>query len=246
MTLPTPSIANTSDVPHMPRYLWLTGYGIRFWVPILVGGLVGIGAFIGLAIYQPQHALLWRVLIGIMAVLTVAGLAFFRDPDRKVPQDPDIMVSPADGTVTEITPFIEMQPISGSVVRLGIFLSVLDVHLNRAPCAGVVVQSTFRPGKFLDARNPLSSSQNQSNTVVLAESETGHPAIIVKQITGAIARRIITPLIPGHKLERGQRFGMIAFGSRTELYVPADRWQFTVQVGQKLKAGKTIVARKIS
>lgn len=231
--------------PAAKRYLGLSIYGWTFWLPILMFGLLTLATLAVLACSVQTFRGLYWTLFTLVAIVVLAALAFFRDPMREVPADAGIMVSPADGTVTEITPMNNVGSLTGPVIRLGIFLSVLDVHLNRAPCEGTVLQSTFRVGRFYDARNPQSSTHNQSNTLVLGDPVSGAPIAIVKQIVGAIARRIITPLSPGQSLSRGQRFGMIAFGSRTELYLPADQWVFTVQVGQKLKAGQDIVARKV-
>jgi phosphatidylserine decarboxylase len=222
----------------------LAYYGWTFWLPIALAGGFLMAVLALLAACDPHTPCWYWTGFGVVGVLTLAALAFFRDPDRRVPVEPDIMVSPADGTVTEITPLASFGPLETPVVRLGIFLSVLDVHLNRAPCDAIVLQTTFRPGQFLDARHPSSGARNQSNTLVLGDPQTEQPNAVVKQIVGAIARRIIAPVHIGQPLARGQRFGMIAFGSRTELYLPAEEWVFTVQVGQKLKAGSAIVARR--
>jgi phosphatidylserine decarboxylase len=223
---------------HPPQFI-LSLYGWTFWVPILVLGVIGICV-----------PLLWGgtaawCVSGIFAVLTCACLAFYRDLPRAVPQDADIMVAPADGKVSEITHVDFYKPFNGPALKIGIFLSVLDVHVNRSPCEGVVLWTRYEEGCFLDARHPDCSTKNQSNTIALARSKNGAATVVVKQIVGAIARRIIAPVTVGEKLGRGQRFGMIAFGSRTELYVPAEeKWSAAVALGGHVKGGKDILLRK--
>ena len=257
MSLPS-SMSSHQPEPVKPvgRYGGLSVYGWTFWLPILVAGTL---IMVVLALLAAKSvgavAVVYWVVFGVTAVVTLAALAFFRDPDRLVPQEPGVMVSPADGMVTEITVLQEFPQLVGAlrggggakpgeIVRLGIFLSVLDVHLNRSPCDGVILEMLFTPGRFLDARHPKSGIENQSNALLLGDPQSRVPVAVVKQIVGAIARRIITPVRVGESLARGQRFGMIAFGSRTELYLRAEEWEFTVQTGQKLKAGRDIVARR--
>ena len=168
----------------------------------------------------------WLVSLALMPVLCIPFAAlllftlyFFRDPERVPPPSENLAVSPADGVVTTIDEVEETEFLKARVRRVGIFLSVFDVHVNRSPIAGEVLHSEHKPGLFLDARDPKSSFLNQSRTwVVSGPSGT----VMVKQITGAIARRICPWAVVGDKLERGQRFGMIRFGSRTELFVPLD------------------------
>ncbi len=215
---------------------FLSLYGWTYWFPILLAGLILTIVFFVI----PGAA--WLALL--IALFTVACLAFFRDLPRKVPQEPHLMVAPADGTVTEVSKVDYYPPFNGAAHKVSIFLSVLDVHVNRAPCTSAVLWTRYEEGLFLDARNPTSSARNQSNTICLAATPGGHPIAAVKQIVGAIARRIIAPLSPGQHLERGQRFGMIAFGSRTELYVPTNsNWQPIVSEGSEVQAGKSILFR---
>jgi phosphatidylserine decarboxylase len=203
--------------------------GWQYWMPILFGG----------AVLTAAVALLLSVwAAAIPAVLTLACLLFFRDPLRRVSSRPDVMVSPADGVVTEIS-VVRSDRLSGDVLRVSIFLSVLDVHLNRSPCRGTVQSVSFEAGCFLDARHPESGVRNQSNNLVL---HTSYGPIVVRQIVGAIARRIICPVRREDVLERGECFGMIAFGSRTELLVSGpERWTPCVKVGDKVRAGSSII-----
>jgi len=128
-------------------------------------------------------------------------------------------------------------------VRVGIFLSVFDVHVNRTPCAGVVKATRYTPGEFLDARNPECARRNERNDIVI-ERPAAKDRVVVRQISGAIARRIVCACRENDVLEKGQRVGMIKFGSRTELYVPSRSLaEVTVKVGDRVKGGETIVAR---
>ncbi|MGC8551355.1 MAG: phosphatidylserine decarboxylase [Phycisphaerae bacterium] len=221
-----------------PKSFLITPLGWTFWLPMIVTGLV-VGGML-LLIYWPAAILL--------AVVLLACLAFFRDLPRTIPAAPGLMVSPADGRITEITRLDHHPILTGPALRIGIFLSVLDVHVNRSPCDGYVLKTLFEPGMFLDARHPQSGLRNQSNTLVLISApptSPGHePIAVVRQIVGAIARRIICPVTSGASLHRGQLFGMIAFGSRTELIVPnPDRWEVAVNIGDHVKAGSHVLLR---
>jgi phosphatidylserine decarboxylase len=186
-------------------------------------------------------AILWAA-AAPFAVLWVAGLAFFRDPPRRIPTGAGILVAPADGVVTEIHDLEYDERIGGAATRIGIFLSVLDVHVNRSPCAGRVVRVDYAPGEFLDARHPESGARNESNTLLI-EPEHGVPGpVIVRQVAGLIARRIVCTARPGDRLERGQRIGLIKFGSRTEIIVPAVALRdLRVAVSQQVYGGSSVL-----
>lgn len=183
-----------------------------------------------------------------LALITIPVLiwlfAFFRDPERTVPVDQHAVVSPADGVVSDITDLPHDPLLGGPAVRIGIFLSVFNVHVNRSPCDGRVISVQYQKGKFINAMNHgAASSDNESNTIVLAEPNGQRPVAVVKQIVGMIARRIVCTVHPNQRVERGQRIGMIKFGSRTELYLPA--WlkpSVTVKVGQSLRGAADVVA----
>jgi phosphatidylserine decarboxylase len=185
----------------------------------------------------------WPVAIPL-AVLLALVVYFFRDPARRVPQGVGLMVSPADGRIAEITE-IEADPfIGGPAVRIGIFLSIFNVHLNRVPCASRVLSLQYVPGKFLNALKPESARENESMRIGLEESGPARRRLVVRQITGQFARRIVCSLRPGEALARGQKFGMIKLGSRTELILPAaDGLEIVAEVGQKVLAGTSILAR---
>lgn len=174
--------------------------------------------------------------------LLVFCLWFFRDPERKPPVDPSLAVSPADGTVTLIDEVGEEQFFNRRMKRVSIFLSVFDVHVNRSPIAGEVLFTQGRGGLYLDARKPEASLLNESLLWIIGSKGNPDEAVGVKQITGAIARRIVPWAAPGEPLERGERFGMIRFGSRTDLYLPLGS-EVLVLKGQKVKGGETAVAR---
>jgi phosphatidylserine decarboxylase len=181
----------------------------------------------------------WSWLWIIALLLAFFCINFFRDPDRIVPDEPGAIVAAADGTVADIAEIEEPEVLKAKCKRVGIFLSVFDVHVNRAPCDGRVAFLKHTPGLFLDARRPDCSLKNES---MLWAFEGPRGTIVVKQITGAIARRIVAWSRLGDTLKKGDRFGMIRFGSRTEIYLPVAS-EILVHVGDKVKGGATVVAR---
>lgn len=203
-----------------------------------------IGAIILLALALGLGWLWWPLAIAPALVL-IWLFAFFRDPDRPITEDASLMVSPADGMVSDIIDLPHFEPLGGPCVRVGIFLSVFNVHVNRSPCEGHVVSVTYKKGNFLNALNHSGASeQNESNTLVIAAPGTEIPVAVVKQIVGLIARRIVCTSKPGDILSRGERIGMIKFGSRTELYIPLIlNPQVLVKVGQKVRGAADIIAR---
>jgi phosphatidylserine decarboxylase len=170
--------------------------------------------------------------------------AFFRDPNRRIPADPYAVVSPADGKVSDITEIEHDELLGGPAIRVGIFLSVFNVHVNRSPCDGKVVSVVYKKGKFVNAmKHGEASGQNESNTILLSEPKSGKNIVVVKQIVGLIARRIVCSVTPGQFIERGSRIGMIKFGSRTELTIA--NWlqpQICVQVGQNVRGAADVIA----
>ena len=169
---------------------------------------------------------------------------FFRDPPRRIPPDGGVLVAPADGKVVEITRPVHDDFIGGPAVRIGIFLSIFNVHLNRAPAASRVIALRYSPGEFLNALSPQSAVRNENTWIGLEEETPPHRRLVVRQISGAIARRIVCDLRPGEVLTRGQKFGMIKLGSRTELIIPdSDDLKIEVVIGQHIRAGTTVMAR---
>lgn len=180
-----------------------------------------------------------RWLGGLWALLTIYVFWFFRDPDRIAPADPRAVVAAADGVVVDVVEIEEAQVLHRPMKRIAIFLSVFDVHTNRAPLEGKITYSERRVGKMLDARHPDATTLNESWTWAL---ENPRATLIIRQITGAIARRIVAWSKVGDVLEKGERFGMIRFGSRTEVFVPLDA-EITIRAGDRVKGGETIIAR---
>jgi phosphatidylserine decarboxylase len=178
--------------------------------------------------------------------LVFAGffLWFFRNPHRIIPQEPDILVSPADGTIVAIEE-VEYDPfIDGPAMLVGIFLSVFNVHVNRSPAAARVIGLTYRRGKFLNALRAASARENEQLAVRLEEMNPPYRRLVVRQIAGAIARRIVCWLKPGDEVARGELFGMIKLGSRTELVIPREAGlRIAVRVGDKVRGGATVIAR---
>ena len=179
------------------------------------------------------------------SLLPLAGLGFvlwfFRDPVRAIPPDPKLIVAPADGKVVEIRPVTEARYLKGEAQMVAIFLSVFDVHVQRAPVAGQVRWVQYQPGQFLDARNPQAGARNEARMIGL-ESADGFRCA-VRQVAGLIARRIVGWAGEGAALAKGDRLGMIRFGSRVELYLPPGT-EITVTVGEQVKGGETILARR--
>jgi phosphatidylserine decarboxylase len=184
----------------------------------------------------------WVALIFVPVLIFL--FAFFRDPERHVTAEQHAMVSPADGKDSDITEVEHDELLGGPAVRIGIFLSVFNVHVNRSPCDGKVLSITYKKGKFINAmRHNEASTDNESNTVVIGEATSGKPIAVVKQIVGLIARRIICTANEGDALRRGQRIGMIKFGSRTELSIP--KWldpQVKVQIGDTVRGAAVVIA----
>ncbi|MFO0797017.1 MAG: phosphatidylserine decarboxylase family protein [Gemmataceae bacterium] len=182
----------------------------------------------------------------LVAALWVAGVLvvwFFRDPERAVPTAPGLVISPADGKVVLIQELEYDEFVGGPAVQIGIFLSIFNCHLNRAPVAGRVVGLRYKMGKFLNAIRPESARENEQLAVRMQEDAPPYRRYVIRQITGAIARRIVCWLKPGDAVSRGERFGMIKFGSRTELVMPREAGlKIVTKLGDKVKAGLSVLA----
>jgi len=178
--------------------------------------------------------------------LGVFLVAFFRNPRRVPPRGPGLLVSPADGTVTDIERVEETEFLREPAVRIGIFLSLFNVHVNRSPASGSVAWLRRRRGAFHDARTEAARAENESQDIGIVRDDEGGPAgvrLLVRQVAGAIARRIVCPLEEGMALDRGGLVGMIKFGSRTELYIPESSGaEVLVEVGSRVKGGTTVIA----
>jgi phosphatidylserine decarboxylase len=200
--------------------------------------MVRDGYYYGLALIAASGLLGWltRPAWAILPILLACFfLWFFRDPERAIPQDPDTLVSPADGKVTDISTVVVGQE---KRFRVSIFLSVFDVHVNRSPIAGAVRDVRYQRGKFLDARSPDCAELNEQNVVTV---EGDGQIVVFKQIAGLLARRIVFHPKVGDRLIRGQRVGLIKFGSRTDVLFDAGS-RVNVKVGDRVKGGASIVA----
>ncbi len=182
----------------------------------------------------------------VPAAATAALLSFYRDPPRRVVRDPTALLAPADGRVLAIERQAGFPEAGGSGLRIVIFLSVLNVHVNRSPCAGVVRAVRYQPGRFHDARRREATVQNESNTLLIDPQPPLPGPVRVRQIAGLLARRIVCAAGEGDRLEAGQRYGMIKLGSQTELVVPDDdRWELCVREGSRVRGGLTVLARYV-
>jgi phosphatidylserine decarboxylase len=200
--------------------------------PFILGGIVV--AFLGLIV--------WHVLAWLGLIFTLFCLYFFRDPERVPPLRENVFLAPADGLVVSIEPAVppaELGLAPVPLMRVAIFLSVLDVHVNRVPISGTVTRIAYRPGTFVNAALDKASEDNERNA--LAIRLPGGQDIAVVQIAGLIARRILCEVVEGERLTVGQRFGIIRFGSRTDLYLPAGTLPL-VAVGQRMIGGETVIA----
>ena len=201
-------------------------------------GLPIIGVF---ALATLVFALLgWPCLATISLLATIFSLNFFRDPDRTAPTENGIAVSPADGVVCKLGEAAD--PITGEMRQVVcVFMNVFNVHVNRSPITGVVSEVRYIPGKFFNASLDKASTDNERNVIVVTDAEGARFTVV--QIAGLIARRIVCPAKAGDRLSRGERYGMIKFGSRLDVYLPPG-YHAAVAMGQKTTAGVTVLARK--
>jgi phosphatidylserine decarboxylase len=191
--------------------------------------LAAVAAILGLLTSWP-----WAILPLLLAAFF---LWFFRDPERPIPQEPGLIVSPADGKVTEVARILTPE---GERQRISIFLSVFDVHVNRTPVAGVLREVRYRKGEYLNALNPDSAIRNEQNLAVV-DCDEGYSISFV-QIAGLLARRIVFTKRVGDRLRRGERVGLIKFGSRTDVILPGHA-EVLVKVGDRVRGAASVLAR---
>jgi len=223
--------------------LALTKYG---WPQVVIFPAIVLGAMIVYLILGVLYLSVWAIISieAVLAVVLVWVLSFFRDPYRLCPKEANLLLSPADGGITDIEIVEENDFIGTTALKIGIFLSIFDVHINRAPCDAKVERISYKKGKYKNAMNPESGRVNESNDLYITRTDSPEDRLIVRQISGAIARRIVCATRGGQELTGGEKFGMIKFGSRTELYVPARaNVKCLVQIGDKVKAGLTPLVR---
>ncbi len=221
----------------------LTKYG---WPEVVIFPAILLGAMIVYFVVGILYLSVWTIIPieGVLAVVLVWVLSFFRDPYRVCPKEANLLLSPADGEVTDIEIVKENDFIGERTIRIGVFLSIFDVHINRAPCNAKVTRINYKKGRYRNAANPESGRVNESNDLYIIRTDSPKDRLIVRQISGAIARRIVCATKEGQELSCGEKFGMIKFGSRTELYVPARaNTKCLVQTGDKVKAGLTPLVR---
>ncbi len=200
--------------------------GIPF---ILIGGLLTLGAWALGGVWS-------TCLLGTITLFTAW---FFRNPPRTIPTGEPLIVSPGDGTVVAVEREFEHRFLKAPSIRISIFLNVFNVHINRMPVGGQVESIVYQPGKFMVANHPEASSGNEQNAIMLRR--TDGVKVLCVQIAGLIARRIISWVVPGEQVEKGERFGLIRFGSRMDVYLPESS-TIRVQVGSKVKGGSSILA----
>lgn len=180
----------------------------------------------------------WRCLSLILFLLTLFIIWFFRNPKRITPNDNGLIVAPADGKIIEVMEELEERYLKERALKISIFMSIFNVHINRIPYSGRVVSVSYNPGRFISANRDKASLENEQNAV-LVETKDGKRILFI-QIAGLIARRIVCRLSIGDNVERGERFGLIRFGSRVDIFVPLDA-ELKVKKGSKVKAGETVI-----
>jgi phosphatidylserine decarboxylase len=215
---------------------------------IVIGGGTLLAAILmfRIALWIPSVGARSFVCVLAAALLVISGLVFwfFRNPRRQVPNEVGAVVAPADGKIVTVEEVADDEFIGGPAVRIGIFLSIFDVHINRSPVRARVIGLRYKRGKMLNALRPESARENEQLAVRIEEEAPPHRRMTVRQITGQFARRIVCWLKPGDVLDAGEQFGMIKLGSRTELVLPCETGlEIRVKKGDKVLAGSTIVAR---
>lgn len=235
------NVTDCSFDPADDRFAW------RDRLPVARAGLCELVLSLGVAVFVTLLVIFlhsispwWSVIpIGFGAFV----LYFFRDPDRTIPAEAGVVVSPADGKIVHISEIENPEFIGEPAVRIGIFLSVFNVHVNRMGLAGQLIRLRYQPGKFINALFESSAEENERMELLFVEPAPPHRKFMIRQIAGAIARRIVCEIRPGQSLELGQRFGMIKFGSRTEIFLPREGLKLYVKVGEKVRGGATRLGR---
>ncbi|MDR0289761.1 MAG: phosphatidylserine decarboxylase [Treponema sp.] len=215
---------------HIP----LTKYGLP---QVLVYPAIVVALMAVLFFFLPRGIALVAAETALFLVL-VWMLMFFRDPLREIPLNEQLLLSPADGTITDIGE-VDLPELGGRALRVGMFLSIFNVHINRMPCSARIESVTYKKGKFINAMSADSGRVNESNDVLMTRVFAPHDRLLVRQVSGAVARRIVCKAEPGLEYGQGFAFGMIKFGSRTELYLPLaeGRYDITIKIGDKVRAG---------
>ena len=210
----------------------------RYGLPqVLAYPLATLAVMTALFIFLPKGVPL-AALETLLFLVLVWSLMFFRDPPRKIIPNEHILYSPADGTITDITE-VDSAELGARALRIGMFLSIFNVHLTRMPCNVRVESVNYRKGQFKNAMSSESGRVNESNEVLMTRLAEPRNRLLVRQVSGAIARRIVCEAQPDEEYAQGFAFGMIKFGSRTELYLPLQKegYDITIKLGDKVRAG---------
>jgi phosphatidylserine decarboxylase len=209
----------------------MTKEGLKFFLPVLAVALLLLAGWL-----RDRGEIILSVGVAFF-LLSLFILYFFRDPERKPPEGENLILSSADGRIIAIQPLDKVEFLDGGGTLVSVFMSVFNVHVNRAPVSGRVTHCDHNPGRFFPAFKEKASSENEQTELGL---ENHHGRIIIKQIAGVIARRIVCRVKPGDSLKAGERFGMIRFGSRVDLLLP-DNVEIKAKLNQHVKAGETII-----
>jgi phosphatidylserine decarboxylase len=228
---------------HFFMRIPLTKYGLPevVYIPAIIIGLMILVLLLGLYLLPA-----WVVIFcqAVLLVVLFLVLNFFRDPYREVPADKDVLLAPADGKIMDIETVEENTFLQCKALRIGIFMSIFNVHINRCPCAAKIEKITHKPGRYKNAMDPASSQVNEANDVAMTRLNEPADRLLVRQIAGAVARRIVCIARPGQNFSGGQQFGMVKFGSRVELYLPMrPNVKCLVNVGDKIKAGLSVLVK---
>jgi phosphatidylserine decarboxylase len=202
--------------------------------PVVLEGFIFIVPLLIVTLIFGYAGVVWAAAVFLIATLFVIN--FFRNPERTIPADENIVVSPADGRVLKIEEVEENDFLKGRYKKVSIFMNVFNVHVNRIPCSGTIQAILYKKGKFLSADLDKASSLNERNSVLIETDDGRH--ILTIQIAGLVARRIVCWVKEGMSVTRGERFGLIRFGSRLEVFMPEDT-EILVEVGEKVRAGET-------
>ncbi len=221
----------------------LTKYGLPevVFLPTILISLMIIALLSG-SYFLPA----WGIIVCQVVLLAVFFLVlnFFRDPYRRVPADKNVLLAPADGKIMDIEVVKENTYLQSRVLRIGIFMDIFNVHINRFPCAVKIEKVTHKPGRYKNAMNLVSSQVNEATEIAMTRLDEPTDKLLLRQIAGVIARRIVCEARPGQNFSGGQQFGMVKFGSRAELYLPlGQNAKCLVKVGDKVKAGLSILVR---
>jgi phosphatidylserine decarboxylase len=205
-------------------------------IPFAKEGIPFIGAAVGITLLTAWFG--WTIVAVGAAILTLFVSWFFRNPSRVIPQGPGLIVAPGDGRVLAIEEEFEPRFIKDRSIRISIFLNVFDVHINRLPCEGIIEDVQYQPGLFLVASRPDATLRNEQNAVMIRTPQGAK--VLCVQVAGLIARRIVCWVSPGDRAVRGERFGLIRFGSRMDTFLPIGT-AVKVAVGDRVKGGETIL-----